>query len=73
MGSKTRHIPQSEGRKLEVENQEEEELFDIDLELVNNIPPPNYYWESYLLSTGNALLANCLLPVTDLSNAVPFL
>ena len=56
---------------MEWENQEDEELFDINLELVDNIPPPNYYWERYFLSTGNALLANCLLPVTDLSDAIP--
>ncbi|KAK7392602.1 hypothetical protein VNO78_21045 [Psophocarpus tetragonolobus] len=51
--------------------EEEEDLFEIDLEAVNCISPPNY-WESCYTSTGNiALLANCLLPISDVSNAVP--
>lgn len=71
MDSTTKHNLQEEKGRLELEIQEDEELFDIDLELVNNIPPPNYYWESYVLSTGDALLANCLLPATHLLNAIP--
>lgn len=49
---------------------EDDELFEINLEAVNCIPPP-HYWDSYLTSTGNALLANCLLPISELSGAVP--
>lgn len=50
---------------------EEEDLFEIDLEAVNCIPPP-HYWESYYTSSpGSALLANCLLPISDISSAVP--
>uniref|UniRef100_A0A803MQE8 Uncharacterized protein n=1 Tax=Chenopodium quinoa TaxID=63459 RepID=A0A803MQE8_CHEQI len=71
MDSKSKHISHGENGILEWEIQEDEELFDIDLALVDNIPPPNYYWENYVMSTGNALLANCLLPVTHLSTAVP--
>lgn len=50
--------------------EEDEDLFEIDLEAVNAIPPP-HYWESYNTSTGSALLANCLLPISDISDAVP--
>ncbi|KAK9290691.1 hypothetical protein L1049_008865 [Liquidambar formosana] len=51
--------------------EEEGELFEINIEAVNSIPPPQYYWESYFTATGNALLANCLLPIDDVSSAVP--
>ena len=50
--------------------EEDEDLFEIDLDAVNCIPPP-HYWESYYTSTGNALLANCLIPISDISSAVP--
>ncbi|CAO2824053.1 unnamed protein product [Amaranthus hypochondriacus] len=56
---------------LEVDIQDDEELFDIDLGVVDNIPPPDYQWDHSVLSTRSALLANCLLPVSDLSSAVP--
>ncbi|KAL3536126.1 hypothetical protein ACH5RR_004587 [Cinchona calisaya] len=67
---------------VEEEEEEEEELFEINLEVVNSIPPPQYYWEScYFTATtatnncnnnnNNVLLANCLLPISDVSNAVP--
>ncbi|OAY40873.1 hypothetical protein MANES_09G056350v8 [Manihot esculenta] len=49
---------------------EEEELFEIDLDAVDRIPPP-HYWESYFTATSSALLANCLLPIADVSCAVP--
>lgn len=49
---------------------DEDDLFEIDLEAVNSIPPP-HYWESGVTATGSALLANCLLPISDLSSAVP--
>lgn len=73
MDSTTKHIPQCKQGASELGVQEDEELFDIDLELVDHIPPPNYCWESYILSTRNVLLANCLLPATRLSSAVPVL
>ncbi|OVA03575.1 hypothetical protein BVC80_1651g82 [Macleaya cordata] len=53
--------------------EEDEELFEIDFEAANKIPPSGY-WEGCLnlTTTGNiALLANCLLPISDVSNAVP--
>jgi len=53
------------------EEEEEEELFEIDIDIVNCIPPPHYHWETYFTATGCALLANCLLPIADLSTAVP--
>ncbi|KAA8518588.1 hypothetical protein F0562_016062 [Nyssa sinensis] len=55
---------------LAADVEEEEELFEINLEVVNNIPPP-HYWESYFTATSNALLANCLLPIAAVSSAVP--
>lgn len=68
----------AEQRKVNNEGQDdmedEEELFEINLEAVNSIPPPPpHYWESYFFTAtnGNALLANCLLSIDDLSNAVP--
>lgn len=52
--------------------EEDEDLFEIDLEAVNCIPPPASYWESYFTSTGNvALLANCLMPISHISSAIP--
>ncbi|XP_022767114.1 uncharacterized protein LOC111311733 [Durio zibethinus] len=54
---------------IEMED-EEEELFEINLEAVNSIPPP-HYWEAFFTATSSALLANCLLPISDLSSAVP--
>ncbi|KAE8731107.1 solute carrier family 35 member F2-like [Hibiscus syriacus] len=50
--------------------EEDEELFEIDIETVNSIPPPRY-WEGFFTATSNALLANCLLPISDISTAVP--
>ncbi|CAH2062579.1 unnamed protein product [Thlaspi arvense] len=55
--------------KEEVEEQEED-LFEIDLEVVNNLSPP-HYWDSNSTATNHALLANCLLPISDISGAVP--
>lgn len=65
------------GRKEEEE--EEEDLFEINLEAVNSFPAPQNYWESYFATTSTtssssacgALMANCLLPISDVSNAVP--
>ena len=56
----------------EEEEEEEDDLFEINLDAVNTIPPP-HYWESCYTRTGNTLLANCLLPIADVSNAVPIL
>ncbi|KAL3532078.1 hypothetical protein ACH5RR_005599 [Cinchona calisaya] len=51
---------------------EEEEFFEINLEIVHKIPP-SHYCESYFTATSSShtLLANCLLPVTEVSSAVP--
>lgn len=59
--------------KPEEEDEEEEDLFEINLEIFNKIPPPEYCWESYFTATttSNTLLANCLLPIADVSSAVP--
>ncbi|KAK6942611.1 hypothetical protein RJ641_027988 [Dillenia turbinata] len=57
-------------RAAEKMEDEEEDLFEINFEALNDMPPP-HYWESYSTTTGDALLANCLLPISDLSNAVP--
>lgn len=55
----------------EIDMEDEEDLFEIDLEAVNHMSAP-HYWDSYFTSsTGSALLANCLLPVSDISSAVP--
>lgn len=56
---------------MKEEDEEEEDLFEINLEIVNNIPPPQYCWDTYFLPTTNTLLANCLLPIADVSCAVP--
>lgn len=48
----------------------DDELFEIDLEAVNTIPPP-HYCESKFTSTATTLLANCLLPISDVSSAIP--
>ncbi|KAL6998070.1 hypothetical protein U1Q18_008197 [Sarracenia purpurea var. burkii] len=54
----------------EVFEEEEEELFEIDLEVVTGIPQPET--KSYFTAaTSNALLANCLLPIAHLSSAIP--
>lgn len=51
--------------------EDEEDLFEIDLEAVESLPPPQYNWDSYFVAAGDVLLANCLLPVTDISRAIP--
>ncbi|KAK9127743.1 hypothetical protein Syun_016540 [Stephania yunnanensis] len=52
------------------EEDEDDELFEIDLKVVDNIPPP-LYLEGYFTRTSSALLANCLLPLAVISSAVP--
>ena len=64
-GGSSSHI-----QSLKEMEDEEEELFEINLEAVNSIPPP-HYWEAFFTATSNALLANCLLPISDLSSAIP--
>ncbi|PIN05406.1 hypothetical protein CDL12_22051 [Handroanthus impetiginosus] len=56
--------------ELARQEDDEEDLFEIDLEIFSKIPPP-HYWESYFTATNNTLLANCLLPIADVSKAVP--
>ncbi|CAK7329851.1 unnamed protein product [Dovyalis caffra] len=51
------------------EEEGEEELFEIDFEVIDSLPPPQYNWENYFTASGSALLANCLLPIADLSTA----
>ncbi|CAA0837852.1 Unknown protein [Striga hermonthica] len=63
-------------RKIQTNDTEPEEedgdLFEINLEIVDKIPPTQYYSGSNDFSaTGNTLLANCLLPIADVSRAVP--
>ncbi|KAM7255067.1 hypothetical protein ACFE04_020308 [Oxalis oulophora] len=58
--------------QLDIED--DEDLFEIDIKANIPTPPPDYCWERYFnskIQTGSALLANCLLPITDLSTAVP--
>ncbi|XP_064989217.1 uncharacterized protein LOC135652532 [Musa acuminata AAA Group] len=50
-------------------DEDEEEFIELDLEVLNRIPTPRYY-ESYQV-TSDALLANCLLPVRYVCNAIP--
>ncbi|GMH09932.1 hypothetical protein Nepgr_011773 [Nepenthes gracilis] len=72
MASTTKYSLQPGGADDETptDMEEEEELFEINLEAVNNIPPP-HNCESCVTATGNALLANCLLPIADVSTAIP--
>ncbi|CAN6586897.1 unnamed protein product [Malus baccata var. baccata] len=51
--------------------EDEDDLFEIDLDLIDSVPQTQYYWNRYFTATGNALLANCLLPATDISRAIP--
>lgn len=55
-------------------DEEDDELFEIDLDSVGDLP--EYFWEESRVrigATGKALLANCLMPVSDLSAAVPII
>ncbi|KAK0585781.1 hypothetical protein LWI29_033953 [Acer saccharum] len=62
----------SKGVATDMED-EEDDLFEIDLEAVDSIPPVPHYRESYFTATTNTttLLANCLLPISDVSSAIP--
>ncbi|KAK4776120.1 hypothetical protein SAY87_024081 [Trapa incisa] len=51
---------------------EDDDLFEIDLDAVGDMPPPTYYWGRYITSSATTVLfANCLLPITDVSKAIP--
>ncbi|RWW41633.1 hypothetical protein BHE74_00052862 [Ensete ventricosum] len=50
-------------------DEDEEEFIELDLEVLNRIPTARYY-QSYQV-TSDALLANCLLPVRYVCNAIP--
>lgn len=74
-------IARKEGRIIDMLEEEEEELFEINLDVMDKTPALYHsYWENdtnftAMSSTSPAnkfaLLANCLLPVSDLSSAVP--
>lgn len=54
------------------EEENEEDLFEINLEAVNDTTSPlTYDWQRFPARTGSVLLANCLLPAADISRAVP--
>lgn len=57
--------------KAEAEEEEEEDLFEIDLEAIEfpNLNPTKTIATS--TATANTLLANCLLPISDVSSAIP--
>ncbi|RZC90397.1 hypothetical protein C5167_036239, partial [Papaver somniferum] len=71
-------IPKEEHRGFEEEEEDradDEELFEIDLDAVNRIPATTY-WEGCLSlsrSENTVLLGNCLLPISEISKAVPML
>lgn len=53
----------------EEECEEEDDLFEINLEAVKSSPP--YDWPRFPAMPGSVLLANCLLPAAEISGAVP--
>ncbi|KAK1408410.1 hypothetical protein QVD17_40156 [Tagetes erecta] len=68
--SKDNHVADMNKHKLQEDFDDDEDLFEIDLDAVRDLPPP-YYWESCLTVTANTLFANCLVPITDVSSAIP--
>ncbi|KAF8042898.1 hypothetical protein BT93_A1277 [Corymbia citriodora subsp. variegata] len=56
---------------------EEDDLFEIDLDAVDKNPPPSYFWDdascfaAAAAGGGTTRFANCLLPVKEVSSAVP--
>ncbi|KAF8403270.1 hypothetical protein HHK36_011371 [Tetracentron sinense] len=56
MASPVEDCAQGKESKGLIEDIDEDELFEIDLELLNNVPPPTY-WENYPTPTGNSFLA----------------
>ncbi|XP_020106462.1 uncharacterized protein LOC109722748 [Ananas comosus] len=55
--------------KDEEHQNDEEEFFELDLEVLNRIETLQYY--EHRQTTAEALLANCLLPVEYICNAIP--
>ncbi|KAK4745485.1 hypothetical protein SAY87_011797 [Trapa incisa] len=63
-------LPPSIPNLLQIED--EDDLFEIDLDAADSFPPPRYYWGSHFTDNpGMARFANCLLPVADVTRAVP--
>ncbi|CAN8287436.1 unnamed protein product [Cochlearia groenlandica] len=50
---------------------EEDDLFEINLEAVSDTKPSPPSWQRSPARTGSVLLANCLLPAAEISCAVP--
>ena len=65
------HATCNKEKVVDIKLEEDDDLFEIDLEAVGNLPVPPFYWESYLTATANTLFANCLVPIADVSSAVP--
>ncbi|ESQ52253.1 hypothetical protein EUTSA_v10017448mg [Eutrema salsugineum] len=65
--------PKHDGEGGSEEPGEEDDLFEINLDAVNDTTssPPSYDWQRFPARTGSVLLANCLLPAADISCAVP--
>lgn len=67
----------------ELEDEEDDDLFEINLEAVDETPPPDYFWDDIsscfaaaaaratIGGGGTTRFANCLLPVEEVSIAVP--
>lgn len=70
MASTLEHNTYKEHAIMPIKEEDDDDLFEIDLDAVGNLPPP-YYWESYLTKTTNNLFANCLVPIADVSSAIP--
>ncbi|KAL5974654.1 hypothetical protein ACLOJK_031324 [Asimina triloba] len=76
-GTQNGHLTIEGGEKMawcevvaDGEDINDEDLFEIDLEMLNEIPPPTHA-EAHPNAAGITLLANCLLPAVDVSGAVP--
>lgn len=54
-----------------IEDNFEEELFEINLDEFNHIQSSNYY-DYQSTTTAKALLANCLVPIKYISDAIPY-
>lgn len=71
------HRPAMASGGVPVDIEEDDELFEIDLEAVNNIVPPSHFSDHtygfFTAAGGATLLANCLLPIIDVSNAIPMI
>ncbi|XP_010527642.1 PREDICTED: uncharacterized protein LOC104804951 [Tarenaya hassleriana] len=58
-----------DAREGDEELEEEEELFEINLE--EAVDPPYDWGKCPAAATGSVLMANCLLPAAEVSGAVP--